>query len=100
MGWSCRKDAMDSFNKIQKALCLGPTQNVYCLNGRDVLIENDCQEYDDGSIKGQLYWLNGTLATFFMDFHIGPDGELVQYPEHWQFALEGKPIKGLTKPKE
>ena len=99
MGWSCRTDALNTFNRIQKALCLGPTQNVYCYGGQDYLIETDGIEYDDGCIKGQVFRLNGNMVMPFMEFHIGPDGDFLAGPAVWQFVLEGKTPKELTKPK-
>lgn len=98
MGWSCRADAMKAFQKIEKALCLGKSQNEYRLNGTTYMIETSRVEHDDGAITGSLFNLTAWTGRPCGSFRISPDGLVDRGPKAFKEALQGQRIRGLEVP--
>ena len=100
MGWSCRKDAMDTFEKIGKALCIGRSQNVYQIHGKLFLIEMSQKEHEDGSITGSIVPFDGEYSypSKARGFKISGDGLIIRAPKSWKLAFLGKKVGGLEVP--
>lgn len=85
MGWSCRKDAMDSLNKLEELLKgKGEKfQNTFT-NKQGVKFfygVSTNKEYSDGHITGKVFkMINENSCLPFGSFHIAGDGEITRFP--------------------
>ena len=98
MGWSCRQDAMNTLNKIQKALCIGKSSNEFCIKGTTYMWEVSRKEHDDGAITGEILNLTNWTGRVCNTFRISPEGKVDRGPKAFKDAAEGKKITGLSKP--
>lgn len=74
MGWSCRKDAMDTMNAWAEA-CYKQSgiSNLWRENGREYFFEHSRTEHADGAITGTI-WPRGS-------FRIEGNGEVSRAPK-------------------
>ena len=88
MGWSCRKDAARTLDKVS-AFCIKSTGNgntwVRVLpNGAErFFYETSRREYEDGRICGQVFRIIGNPATSCRrvgSFRIEGNGNLTRFP--------------------
>ena len=98
MGWSCMKAAMDTQQKIFKALCIGKSQNVFQIKGTVYMVETFPVEHDDGAITGTIYNLTNWTGRPCNSFRINPEGKVERGPQAFLLAADGKPIPGLQVP--
>ena len=98
MGWSCRTDAMNTLQKILKALCIGKSQNVYNIGGKDYLIETSDVEHDDGAITGTIFNVTDWTGRPCNSFRISPDGIVEKGPKAFSLAAEGNTVPKLGTP--
>lgn len=99
MGWSCAKKAMDSLEKIKKALVLdeeGPS-NVFKIYGTNYLLEISTREHYDGAISGEIFNLDNWIGRPCNRFKINGNGNLQRGPAYFKKAIEGEYIVGLEK---
>jgi len=82
MGWSCRKQAGDTLDKIQ-AYCVknsGGSSNVFTENGTSYFFEVSRKEHADGAITGSIFEMvppqNARRAG---SFRIEPDGRISRF---------------------
>lgn len=78
MGWSCRKDASDVLNEIERELSMGKNgmpSNGWMRDGRQFFYETG-DEQEDGGIVGHIYEMteDGNSAVPVGPFYISPDG--------------------------
>lgn len=98
MGWSCRREAMNTLQKIGQTLCIGRSQNVYKVNGTEYMIETSNKEHDDGAITGSIFNLTKWSGKSCGNFRISPEGAVERGPKVFKLAAEGKPIPNLEVP--
>lgn len=99
MGWSCTKAAMDTLQKIERALCIGRIQNVYRVRNTDYMIETSRVEHVDGAITGSIFNLTDYTGKACNSFRIEEDGTVSRGPSEFQKAAKGQKIKTLEAPK-
>lgn len=100
MGWSCRKDAMDTLQKIEKVLCIGPSANEFQINGKAYIIDTGRTDHADGAITGTL-WRDtgdGTHYTCAGSWRIEGDGRFSRGASVLRRAAKGLAIIGLQVP--
>lgn len=98
MGWSCRREAMNTLQKISHTLCIGRSQNVYRVKGTEYMIEQSNKEHEDGAITGSIFNISTWTGRPCGTFRISPDGEVERGPKVFELAAEGKPIPNLEVP--
>lgn len=98
MGWSCRKDAWNTLQKILKVLCIGKSQNVYNIGGTDYLIETSTVEHHDGAITGSIFNLSKWTGKPCGSFRISGDGVVERGPKTFKQAAAGEVPLGLKVP--
>jgi hypothetical protein len=89
---------MKAFQKIEKALCLGKSQNEYRVNGKTYMIEISPKEHEDGAITGSIFNLSVWTGKPCGSFRISPDGEVDRGPKVFKEALRGQHIRNLGVP--
>jgi len=100
MGWSCRKDAMDTFQKITKVLCIGNIQNEYRIKDTTYMIEISSREHEDGAITGQIFNLSEWSGRPCNSFRISPEGKVERGPKCFFMAANDETISNLGVPQE
>ena len=105
MGWSCNKDASETFAAITQAIIERfNSQNTFSVKGRTFFLEVSRREHNDGAITGtvqEIYPLGHQWAGCCHNvgsFRIEGDGRIARlphFPLEWieEYRAEGRPLR-------
>lgn len=91
MGWSCRKEAGDTLERLQDYCSKnsGGSSNVFNENGTSYFFEVSRKEHADGAITGSVHeMVPPQNARRVGQFRIEPDGKISRFDklQHGAFA--------------